>query len=680
MQWIYWLLAVLLSAGAALWVYRSDKLRAVPLPWLTALLRGLVVFFTLLLVLVPTFLVTKTEIEKPVIVLLQDDSRSVAVALGKDSTSYRANTEKLLQRLSYQYKVVKWGFGGAVQHDTAFNYVQPATDIANALAEAQEFYGLQNLGAVLLASDGKFNQGSNPLYQQIPLHAPVYTIAIGDSTVQKDLRIAQTYANKVVTINSSFEIRADILAQKCRGYSDGVVLKEANNMVGSVPLAITTDKFDRAVSFTVKAEKAGLHHYILTVPVAAGELNTTNNRKDIFVEVTEEKKHVLIASAAPHPDVNAIKEALMGLNNYDITVSTIDNFPPTLTGYDVIILHGLPSLRNDLSVQLRGAHKPIWFIITPQTNLPALNALRESTGITVSPSPAHDVMATYNNAFSTFNVPRQIQSVTDKMPPLSVNAGNILVPPGSNALFTQKTGAGDFQSPVWLLQQGSSPVAMLAGEGIWRWRLYEFKNFGNHDVIDECIRQTVSFLSVNNRERPFTTGMVKYVWRDQEPVTIKAYLRNGNNEQINTPDASLTVTDSAGKKHEFAFERTGTTYGVNIGIWAGGTYTYVAKTTMDGKALTSTGTFAVESVPAELMEQGADYNLLFGIAKKYSGAFTPAAGMGSLYDSIVKNTRIKPLIRENTEMVPIVDRKWYFFLILLVAVAEWLLRKYWLAQ
>jgi hypothetical protein len=54
--------------------------------------------------------------------------------------------------------------------------------------------------------------------------------------------------------------------------------------------------------------------------------------------------------------------------------------------------------------------------------------------------------------------------------------------------------------------------------------------------------------------------------------------------------------------------------------------------------------------------------------------------VGSLYDAIVHNNNIKPLIRTRTEAVPLIDWKWYFFLLLLVAVAEWLLRKYWLAQ
>ncbi len=680
MQLIYWLIAVLLSAGAAFWVYGTDKKRAVPHPWLTSLLRGLVVFFTLVLVLVPTLLITKNSIEKPVIVLLQDNTKSVSVALGADSAQYRKNVEGLMQRLGDKYKVVQWGFGSGIQTDSIFDFKQSATDIAAALTNVQEYYGMQNLGAVILASDGRFNQGINPVYQQLALHSPVYTVAIGDSAVQKDMRITQVYANKVVTLNSSFELRADIVARLCKGYNNAVVLKDGDNRLNSSALEVNSEHFDRSVSFTIKADKAGLHHYILTVPVAEGEKNVQNNRKDIFVEVVDEKRNILIASASPHPDVNAIKEALAGLQNYSVTICTPETFPANLAPYNVIILHGLPSVRNDISAQLLAAKKPTWYILTTQTNVPAFNNLRALTNTNVMPAPLHDVLGAYNTSFNTFTLPQQIQSVTDKMPPLGVASGNITTLPSASNLFTQRAGLGNVQAPLWFLQQGVAPMALLAGDGIWRWRLYEFKNFNTHNVVDECIRQTVSFLSVNSNEKPFSVGLSKYVWRDQEPISLRAYLVNANNEQINTPDATLTITDSAGRKHDYSFERSGNTYILNIGIWAGGNYTYTARTTYNGKAYTTGGSFAVETMPVELMEQGADYPLLFALSQKYNGAFVPASAVGVLYDSITRNEHIKPLIQVNTESVPFVDRKWYFFLIMLIAVTEWLLRKYWLAQ
>ena len=677
MQFLLWTIAILLSAAAGYWVYRADVRRAVPYPWLTALLRGIVVLLALLLLLAPALTITRNETEKPVVLFLQDNSRSVGVALGKDSVAYHKNVQSLVDKLSEKYKVVTWGFGANVQTDSAFIYKQNATDIAAALLRAQEFYGMQNLGAIILATDGRFNQGVNPLYQSLSLHNSIYTVALGDSTAQKDLRITQLYANSVVSLNSQFEIRADVVAALCKGYSNNVQLQEGGNTLATSPLNINSDRYDKSVSFTVKAEKTGMHHYTVSVPSADGETNSTNNRRDIFVEVTEEKRNILLAAAAPNPDVNAIKEALTGMENYKLTSVTGDNLPASLENYQVIILHGLPSQNANVTKQLQSLRKPIWFILSNRTNETALAELHVIGKLEMNAAPPHDVLPVYNTAFNQFLLPANMQSVFDKMPPLSVPLSYIQSPPNASVLFTQRSGNG---MPLWFVEQGSTPIAITTGEGLWRWRVYEYRNFNNHNVIDECIRQTISFLSANANERPFEVGMPKHVWSDQEAVMLNAYLLNANNEQVNTPDVQLVISDSSGRKQNFTFERSGNAYRLNIGVWAGGSYTYSAHCTYNGKEYSSSGSFVVESVPLELMETGADYPLLYGIAKKYKGALVPAQNVGALYDSIAHNESIKPVIETNTETVPLVDWKWYFFLILAFAVTEWLLRKYWLAQ
>ncbi len=678
MQLIYWLLAFIIAFSAAFWVYRADKKRAVPYPWVTSMLRGLVVLSAVLLILVPDIIINKNITEQPVILFLQDNSRSAGIALGTDSITYHKNMDGLADKLSAQYRVVRWGFGEEVRHDSLYTYDGSATDISAALTRAEEFYGMQNLGAIVLATDGRFNRGINPAYRQSGFQGSVYTIALGDSTREKDLRISRTYSNKTATLNSDFEIRADIIAELCKGYGNGAILKEGDEIIASAPVSVNNDRFDRVVSFTVKANKAGLHHYVLSLPVAEGEKNTTNNRRDVFVDVVDEKKRILIAAAAPHPDVNAIKDALSALESYQVTVCNADNFPASLSGYNAIILHGLPSARYRLAPVLDAAHKPLWFILAAQSDVLAINAMKPITHTGISPAPAHDIPVLFHTPFNAFTVPQRIQTVTDKMPPLVAYTGNIIAAPGANILFTQRTPAGTM--PAWSMQHGSVPTAFVAGEGIWRWRMHEYKNFDNHDVIDECIRQTVAFLCANTNERQFNATMPKHIWSDQEPVSISAYLLNENNEQVNTPEVQVTITDSAGRTQDYSFERSGTGYNLNIGIRAGGKYTYAARTNYNNKALTASGAFIVESIPLELMETGADYTLLYNLAHDHTGAFVTAAGIPALYDSIVANKNIKPVIQTNTETVPLVERKWYFVIILLIAVAEWLLRKYWLAQ
>ncbi|MBS1773118.1 MAG: hypothetical protein JST82_09660 [Bacteroidetes bacterium] len=675
MQFLLWTIAFILSAAAGYWVYRTDKKRGTPYPWLTAGLRAIVILLTLLLILAPAITITNNETQKPIVVVLQDNSSSIASALGKDSDSYKKNTTELVEKLSGNFKVVTRNLDGNTTIDSLFHYNKPLTDIATALNDIQDYYGTQNLGAVILASDGRYNQGNNPQYQQNAFQCPVYTVGIGDTSLQKDIRIAQAYSNKTVSLNSQFEIRADIIASLCNGYNNNVLLTEGGSIITSSSLSVNSVRYDKSVSFSVKADKPGLHHYVITIPVADGEKNTANNRRDVFVEVTDEKKNILILTAAPHPDVNAIKEALSSIEGYHITIASVDKMP-SLNNYDVLIMHSLPSMANNIQQYIHSAEKPVWYVLGGQSSNTGLAGLQKPVITNINPAILRDALPSFNTSFSSFTTPQNLQAVIDKMPPLSLPSGNLDAAGNTDILIKQRDG----NTPLWILQQGTTPTAMLTGEGIWRWRMYEYKNFNTHNTIDECIRQTVAFLAANTNSKPFSASMPKYIWSDQEAVTINAYLLNAAKQQINTPDAQLSITDSAGKKQDFSFERSGNSYRLNTGIWPGGTYHYAARTNYNGQTYTANGSFVIEHLSLEQMETGADYNLLFSLSKKYNGSFVPASNILSLADSISKNNNIKPVIQTNVQSVPLVDWKWYFLLILVFAVAEWLLRKYWLAQ
>lgn len=668
---------MLIAGGAGYITYRADVRRAVPIPWLTATLRGLVILLALLLLLAPVFTITSHETRKPVVVFVQDHSASVAEALKADTTAYAKEAAQLIDKLKDRYDVVTWNLEGNTGQDSLFTYNGQVTDLSGTLTRVQELYGTQNLGGVILASDGRYNQGVNPSGMPVSLKGALYTIGIGDTNLQQDLRISNVYANKTVALNNSFEIKAAIVATGCAGYNNAATVYEQGTAIGAAPVNIAGDRYDRLLTFTIKADKPGVHHFVVQVPAANGEANTANNRKDVFVEAVDEQKHILIAGAAPHPDIKAIRTALAGLDNYRVTVRVNNDFPTMMDDYDILVLHQLPSQGFRNTPTISRADKPAWYIAGSRMDNNAMANLRKPVAASFSAYTARQVYPAVNPSFNAFTLPKNTREVVDKYPPLAVPSGKFQLLPGAQAIFTDRT-AGDF--PLWALLPGKVPTAMVSGDGLWRWRMYEYKQTGKTDVIDECIRQTISFLSTTNNDKPFRVTLPRYVWSDREPISLNAYLRNANNEPVNQPNAALTIRDSNGRETPYTFDRAGNAYQVNIGVRAGGTYHYTATTNYNGTTLAASGSFVVETTPLELMETGADYQLLYSLAKNNNGSFFARNAMGAVYDSIVNNERIKPVIETTLDTVPLIDRKWFFVLVLLVAVAEWLLRKYWLAQ
>ena len=74
----------------------------------------------------------------------------------------------------------------------SFHFQEKATNYSSFFQQLSDVYSHRNVAAVVLASDGLYNQGSNPLYVDYPFQAPLYTIALGDTMPQKDVRINKT--------------------------------------------------------------------------------------------------------------------------------------------------------------------------------------------------------------------------------------------------------------------------------------------------------------------------------------------------------------------------------------------------------------------------------------------------------------------------------------------------------
>jgi hypothetical protein len=634
----------------------------------------MVIFLTLILIISPKIKKRNVEEQKPIVLLLQDNSSSIKKALGNDAVNYQKKLLELQNKIAESYRLVSYNLDGPYPKDSVQGYTAGSTNLTKAISEATELYSQQNLSAIILASDGWYNEGNNPLYAEIPLNGALYSIAIGDTAIPQDIRIAKLYANKSTSLNSQWEVRADIVATRCNGVQQNVVLCNAEgNIVATAPISINSNQFDASVVFSVKASKVGLQQFSVSTQKIGTEVNIANNTANIFVDVIEEKKKILLLAAAAHPDIKAISYALKGLDQYELTIKMANESPNNLQEYAAIILHQIPCNSNTISAA-NFKNKNLWLITGLQNNYFEVNQLQKAVSFGLGIA-TRSVEPVFNTSFSSFSLPNNIAAISDILPPLSVSASDFNANANSQVLFNDKNGKA-----LWAMLSGQHNSAVLCGEGLWRWRLYEYKNTKQHLVVDECIRQTLNFLTANNNAKPFRTELAKYIWNNPEHVSINAFLYNANNEQINKPEANLVVKDSNGRSMNFSFERNGNAYRLDLGALAPGTYNYVATTIYEGKNLSDQGKFMVSTSTLEDQENGCNYPLMYALAAKNKGACFNTQNMLSVYDSIARNQGIKPLLNEQIEQTDLIDWKWLFAIILFMVTAEWLVRKYWMAM
>jgi hypothetical protein len=663
-------------------MYRKKKesLPKVSLFYLLAFLRFVTVSTLAFLLLSPILKYLKNKEEKPCIAFVQDNSASLRTAFRSvDSVNYRKQVQALLENLGEDYEIQTFSIGSRLNDSLHFGYTDQSTDISTSLETIMTTLESKNLSGVILASDGIYNQGVSPLSLNLPYQGTIFTIGLGDTTIQKDASVARVFANKIVYLGDKFAIRSDLAAYALKGnrLQVSVFSHNANRIITNQSFDINDNRFSRSLETIIDANSAGVQHYSIRVASFDGEKNIANNSQDVYVEVMDSKEKVLIVAHAPHPDIFALRDALSKNKNYQVSVQMAERAPTNLNEYNLVILHNLPSAKfpiTSLLDQLDRLGISSWFITGGETSIPLFNQRQTCLQIGARGPGFADAHPLLNSNFSYFTL--DSKSTLQQMPPLSTPFGEFKAGPNSQVLMNQRIGNVATNYPLWILQQTSrTRIGVTAGEGLWRWRLYDFNQTKKHDLIDGFINKTAQFLSVKRDQKQFKTQLSKTVYTESETITLDAELYNENYELINTPDVTLKLKGPDDKISSYTFNKNDNSYSFPFGNLSAGNYAYTASTVWNGKSFSATGNFTVIAQNIEEVNTRADWGLLSQLAKNYDGEFVYANQVASLSDKIRKHKNIKSIIRTNTETEPLIDWKWLFGLLLLCLSAEWFLRK-----
>lgn len=682
------LLCVLLGLGYALLLYYRDTTFREQAPnlhrWL-GLLRFLTVTILSALLLSPLLKSLLTETKKPVIVLAQDLSESAAADLqGAALETYKQNWQSLREGLDENYEVHELSFGDQVREGVDFNFTDKVTNLSELLKGVYDLYGGQNLGAVVVASDGIYNEGSNPAYVDVAIAAPVYTVALGDTTPKKDLLVKRVFHNKIAYLGDKFTIQIDVAATNCAGQQTvlnvGQVVDNQVRNLQSIPVNIAGNDFFITKEVQIEADKPGVAQYLITVAGLPGEASTVNNRKEIFVDVLDARQKILLLANSPHPDLTAIKTTLEINKNYQVSISYINDPGLDVTKSDFIILHNLPSASNDISGLLNTLNDkkiPRLFIAGMQTGYTALGKAQGLVNMQSDGRQSDDVQGKVSPRFAAFSLNQRIVEELPKFNPATSAFGNFSATPQAQVLLYKRIGKVDTDQPLLVVGEVNGiKTGLFLAEGLWRWRLFDYLQHQNHEIFDELLGKTVQYLSLKEDKRKFRITLDKTILNENEAVAFGAELYNDNYELTNDPDVAMSIRDRDGKEYTYTFNKTGKAYTLNAGILPVGTYTYKATTNFNGQSLSYEGRFNVQPIQLELFETTANHSVLRQLSAKFGGETVFPAQLASIAEKIKNNQTVKPVIYQTTKTNPLINLKWIFALLATMLAAEWFLRRY----
>lgn len=678
---VFIILCVAAGIGYAFLLYRTGNPWPVPMNRILFTLRAALVFLLSFLLLGPIVRQIRNLFEKPVYVILTDNS--VSVMETTDSVRLNAIHHELSELkntlIGRGYEVRVTDLDG--REAEPIRYTRESSDIQGALRRISGLFEGRNLAGVVLVSDGIYNSGLSPLYANY--NFPLHTVGVGDTAQRTDLSIKNIAYNKIAYQGNRFPVRVEVMAKGLNSQDvtvsigqQGRILDKQVKNTGNGPL-LTYD-------FQAVANENGIQKLDIQIEIKPEEFNKRNNRASIFVEVVEGKKKILLVANAPHPDIKALRYVVDKNENYEflLHIPGISELQPAdlrPDKTDLAIFYQSPDSKGktrELFQQFVNSKTSLFLLVGQQSDLVTIARQNMPLKFESMPRDFDEVTPMVNAGFSSFTLSAEANTEIANYPPVSVHFGKIQIPLSANPLLFQRVGSVSTDKPLLAVDSKETrKVAIMLGEGLWRWRLHEFDRTEKSIAFDELFGKLIQFLSTTDDKKKFRSYPVKQEFADTEQVVFESQVYNDIFEPVFGNSIEIELTDDKGRKTQYNYVTSPGNIRYQIGGLQEGVYRYTSRTSINGVPEEVRGQFAVVEQLAELQNLTADFDLLRKLSANTGGEFTRASEISTL-KSTLGTEEATNVIRTEETYDSLINLRWIFWVLLTLIAVEWFLRKY----
>ncbi len=671
--WYIYLFCLLAGLGFAFLLYAKQKDETQP-----SVKRFLFItrflFVTLICLLVTNIFLKHfiNRTENPVILLAIDNSHSILA--GKDSADYQKllpqKIAEIKQALESKFELNTILFGERVRRSDSIMFNDKQTNIGGLFDAVNTNYAGTNVGALIMLSDGLYNIGADPIYLTDKLNFPLYTVALGDTAVQKDVWISKINHNQMAYLGNQFTAEVVIRATRLMDQKIKVGLYKNKQKKSEQIVAINSVNFNTSLIFTGEADAPGIQKYDVVIEPLNTETNIRNNSSSFVIDVIDNRDKILLLAHAPHPDIASISNAIESMRNYELVKEISPIQTPILKGYNLIIIHGYkPEYKAVLDACLAN-NIPYW-LINPDLNS-GLRELKLSNAI----DKTNDSEPVLNNSFGIFTISDELKNLILNFPAVKAPFGKYALSNASQVFLQQKIGVVNSGDPLLLFNEsGETKSAVFIGDGLWKWRFRNYQEKNNTNAFNELISKTIQFLAVKSDKSFFRLFTNKIIF-ENEVAEFSAEVYNKSYELINDPEVNLILKNEEGKSFGYTFSKQNNQYKLSLGYLQPGEYAYEAKVKLNNDLYTKKGLIIVKAVMAEKLNNTANHIALQNISNNTGGKLFYLNETELLTQTLLNNESIKPITYSQNETTEIIELKWLFFLIVGFMTVEWFVRKY----
>jgi len=620
------------------------------------------------------------EVQRPIVAIAIDNSESILN--GSDSSFYKTEfpnaISTLAQDLSEAYEVELFSFADEVSRDFDLNYNGKVSDLSNLMNELETRFYNRNLGAVIIASDGNYNKGINPVYHPVTLSAPFYNILLGDTGKINDLAIDEIINNSISFLGDDFPVEINISSLGLdQGKYTLQILNNGKNVFEEEG-EIDNDNWFRTIRASLPADEIGVQRYKVILKTQSEELIKQNNEGVFYINILDERLKIAIITSTPHPDVAVWNNALNKNKNYEVDVFDVDKFNKNISDYSLFILYQVPSKINHTALidQIKIAKIPFLVQVGLKTTINLLNQVLNGDYTFIEEGDVEENFnVLINESFSLFTIDSRIKENQNIFPPFSAPLLKVSSSQVYQKLMTKKIGQLDSEMPIWMLSESSHPKSgVIIGEGIWRWSMSSYSIFENHEIFDEFLQQSVKYLIRKGGNKRFEIDFNKEYFEGSR-ISMNARLLDPSMESAFGADISFTLTNMNDEKFEYAFEESGSNYSLDLGILEAGDFSFSAKANLSEEVFTKNGKFTVKKMMLEQKDTRANAALMYQWADLTGGDLYFPNELDEIRDKVL-NSNLSSISYQTEQFSDIIRLYGLLFIIVLFLSVEWFLRRY----
>lgn len=689
-----------------IWVYRKTVPDVGRLKSALAALRFVVLALIAFLLFRPTLESVETIEHPPVLAVLVDASESLGVTggvVGADSVEGIRRLIGSLPVAQIDGDVRFYSFGGEtlpLLDESRFDSIswdQQRTNFSSALEFVREDLRDQNLGAVLLVSDGRHNTGRNPLFVAERYTAPVYTIVVGDTTVRRDVLIQSVVSNDIGYVGNEIPIRVTVRSDGYERSTVNVAVNVDGVVVDRESVTLAAEHGEGTVDLSFVPTEPGYKQIRLSVSRLDGESTYRNNSDVLSIRVLESRKRVVMFASAPNPDVSALTQIFTANPDLELRpvvqksagqyYSTVD--PDSVSSFDLIVLAGYPGaisdqpmLRAIASAAENGT--PVLFLALRNTNLSVVSANLSS----ILPSQPDAVRQDYFDVEFTPTVAGNQHVLMDgisvspsdwrRLSPLTQNSSRWKNAPDAVVLAQSTVRGIDIEAPLLsaLQRPGYRSLAFLAS-GFWKWRNGPEDTEDLSAVYPALIENAVQWLTAAEDDRPVRVAPNSSVFAESDRIRFSGQVYDASNAPVSDAAVTIEVRTPDGRRIPLNMESSGNgRYSLDSPPLTAGTYTYTASADRSGVDMGSdNGTFAVGELALEFRDTRADPVLMRQIAERSGGITLEQTRVGDLPSILASSESFVGKTETIARESELWRRLFFMGIILALLTLEWFLRK-----